>query len=208
MKGKIALILLGLILIGLLGLLFSNSNRLKCDGQVGSDPELYYQKNYWSNMSISGYSCKIGNYTLDQLNYDVMVLERKRERLIAAEREQCYLAGRDYDFKFDLIEDYGFSCEQIGYINDHFILSSESKDGGSIDGRYSGFLSSGRIEGQFYDWVNTENLATGKIIKQTSYHLDCEDSMRDTKVVNYYSESDFIMYYSDHCLKNNPEKNE
>ena len=181
-----------------------------CYGDIEGSPELYYLEHQMRVYSIN--DCQIGNRTQDKIN------------------KECYEEGKNINASFDLIEDYGFTCNQIEYINNHFILKSEQKDGGTIKGSSSGLFSSGHIEGKFYDWVNTDNLATGKLIKTAKYHLDCKDStlfwkfqyicdsglvfpgetsncgngrnrIKDTRKLTFYTESDFVMYYVDKCMK-------
>lgn len=180
-----------------------------CYGSIEGSPELYYLDH--QDWVYSNSQCQIGNSTEDKIN------------------KECYEKGENINASFDLIKDYGFTCNQIEYINNHFILKSERKDGGSIEGSTHGLFSSGHIEGKFYDWVNTENVATGKLIKTAKYHLDCKDStlfwksqyicdsglvfpdetsncgnghnrVKDTRKLTFYTESDFVMYYVDKCV--------
>lgn len=171
-----------------------------CYGQVEEDiEELYYFKHYKSNLSGSNaYNCKIGNHTIDKLRQE----EYNTARSLEAQRRECSLSGKDYNEIFDLIQDYNLSCERIKYINDHYVTSAEKRDGGYIKGVSSGFFSSGNVKGKFYSWVQTENLATGRLVKEVDSHLNC-NGIVDSKVFTYYTESDFIMYYVNNCVDQN-----
>lgn len=203
--------LITLLVSGCLYEQFDNSDfsQRSCYGDVEGSPELYYLE--YQDWVYDYSQCQTGNRTQDKIN------------------KECYEKGKNINTSFDLVSDYGFTCNQIKYINDHFILKAEQKDGGSIEGNTRGLFSSGYIEGKFYDWVNTENLATGKLIKTAKYHLDCKNStlywkvqyvcsngkvfpeetsscynghntIRDTKILTYYTESDFVMHYANNCI--------
>lgn len=162
-------------------------------------------------------------YTYEQYQpYNVQDRKDLYARL-NADREKdlaCYVNGSDVNIFYDLVGDYNLSCGKIEYLNDHFILGDSKRDGGSVSGSYSGFFSYGSVKGQFYDWVNVESVAIGKLPKEVSFHLNCVNStkrvtgissdyfdnyvkliVKDTKNISYYSESDFVMYYTDNCIE-------
>lgn len=188
---------------------FGFPEEVYCYGDVKGSSELYYLGHQDSVYSYA--DCKKGNRTLDRIN------------------QLCYYNGSDHQDSFDLIEDYGFSCKQIEYINDHFVQEIEKKGSGEINGELNSFFSYGYINGKSYQWINKENLATGNLIKNAKYHLDCKNStlfwkiqyicndgkvfpsetsqciggrnkIKDTKELEYYSKEDFIMYYVDRCI--------
>jgi hypothetical protein len=223
----------GLITIILIIALFWGGNPIStCEGDLrGTD--LYEYEDYGRCSNWSGSfcipECKVGNHTLDAINKKAREEATAKEQKEQEERKACYDAGKDYNLTFDLIEDYNLSCAKIQYLNDHFLLSAEQKDGGYIDGSSYGLFSSGHIEGKFYDWVNTEVVATGKLVKEMKFHLDCKnstmfwrsvlrcsdgkifpdeinycengvDATNTTKII-YYTEADFVVYYTDRCIR-------
>jgi len=144
--------------------------------------------------------------------------------------KDCYNNGTDLSVYFDLIEDYNLSCDRIGYINDHLIKNHEKMDAGHLKGSYLGFLSDRHVRGQYYQWVTNENLATGRLVKNLTYHLDCNnethhwytgtvcvsgkknpmetpsclvksEGKQDTRRYKYYDEKDFVLYYVERCLE-------
>lgn len=192
---------------------------------------------YPSNLTGTRARCEwvIGNHTENEVK-KLAQLDAEKERIDAEkERKACYEKGKNYNLSFDLIEDYGLSCEQINYYNDHLILGSQQKDGGSIEVKYNGFFSSRSTKVQLYDWINVEYLATGRLVKNTQYHEDCRGEtlywqfqticndgkvfpdevsscyggyfgQKETKIINYYTESDFVFYYVNNCLEGSPKE--
>jgi hypothetical protein len=134
---------------------------------------------------------------IDRLYWEKIHKENEeRERI----RIECYNNGSDYNFSFDIIKDYGLSCNKLKYINDHFIDKSRQVDGGYIEGSYSGLFSYGHIEGQLYQYVTEQTLATGQLVQSTKYHLNCNNEESD-RLTDFYTESEFIMYYVERCLQ-------
>lgn len=200
MKKILLAILLMVFLVGC-------GNRFVCDGVAKANPELGYFKAYTSNIS-SHYNCEIRNITKMQLDKEAAEIKAENMRQLRLEWIECYDKGESHNYTFDLKEHYGYSCEQLEYINNHFILGAEQKDGGNLEGSFSDFLSSGHIKGEFFDWVNVENLATGQLIKEVSYQINCDnitlhpvDKFLGGKEISYYNEADFVMYYTENCLK-------
>ena len=138
----------------------------------------------------------------------------KKDKIIA-----CYDAGEDIVIGFDLKEDYNLTCEKLKYVNDHFLITAEKRDGGSISSSsYSSGLfhsNSHTFRANIIAWVGTSAAPTGELPKELSYHLDCENTTfkysfdegrlrlesKDTTKLKYYSESDLIMYYTDNCVE-------
>lgn len=219
-------LIIGISIISVL--LYKSYIYSNCEGEAKGNPELYYYKYYDSNWSGTTYSCKIGNKTLDEINREKAAIERKAKNKRRQEIWDCYDAGEDHRDVYNLFEDYNYTCKKLKYINDHFILGSEQKDGGYLKGSYrnSGLFShgSGSIEGEFYDWVNTEISATGMLPEIITYHLDCNNGTLDkvvrtdysyynghkynqreyrldTKKIDYYTESELVMYYVNNCIE-------
>lgn len=225
-----AVCLIILILIGIF-IIYPLVKGLNCGGTPDKDnPELYYYKAYASNASNDmRYRCRVGNHTENQLIEQARQEQQKINEMKQAERKACYDKGQDYNVTLDLRGDYGFTCEQIEYVNDHFILGSERKSAGDVEIRHRTFFTSHTTKVKLYDWVNTEYLATGKLTKNAVYHRDCDGNtlywkpqticdngkifpdevsycggaqtkVRDTMQKTFYTEADFIMYYVDNCI--------
>jgi len=160
-----------LIIVIIFGFIIS-PNRIKCEGEA-THPDLYYFKEYKSNLSNSRYNCVIRSHFADRLAAEKKRRQQQQFDMLQQQRKECYEQGQFYNLSFDLRADYNFTCEEIDYINSHLIIRSERKDGGSIKAEYRGFLSSHTVDTKLYDWVNTHNLATGKLIKTAYFHLDC-----------------------------------
>ena len=186
------------------------------------DKDKYCAKIYDSNLTNSLYHYEIRSYIQDKINQDEQNRIRKEQIENTRKLEDCFNDGQWYNQSFDIIKDYGLNCDKLRYINDHLIDKSRQVDGGYIDGSYSGFLSYGHIEGHIYQYVTEGVLATGQLPKNISYHIDCQnsslglphpdfnhwtyqsqpDQVRDeTKLINYYTESEFVMYYVNRCIK-------
>ncbi len=205
MNKKILIIGFLLMLLFLVGC----SNKLTCKGDVKGSDDLYYQKIHLSNISSdNSYYCKTRSRAQDNF----LAEQQKQENILQSIRKECYLAGKDYNKTFDLIVHYNLSCEKIAYINDHLLMSSNKRDAGNIKGEVNRFFSNGKLEGNFYQWVYDENLATGELVKNVAYHLDCNNTtshwkkdiqtskLRDTTVFEYYNEKDFVIYYTNNCI--------
>ena len=140
---------------------------------------------------------------IDSDNAEIQRIERekryKEEEIVRQKAQECYDAGNDYEINISIFEDYDLNCDKIAYINDHLIDSTRQEDGGYISGRYSGFLSSGSVKGEFKEYVTEGVLATGQLAKQLSYHLDCNGKQHNMNI-KYYTESEFVMAYVDRCI--------
>ena len=129
--------------------------------------------------------------------------ERYRENQKFNERRaECQKSGVHYNETFDIFEDYTYNCDKLEYINNHFIQKNDKKDVGYIRGSFSqgGLFSSGggSIEGKFYQYVSSEILATGQLMRHISY-CDLNDELFDVKT-DYYDTGEFVMYYVDNCI--------
>lgn len=181
-----------------------------CEGKYWFSNTKIYRGTYITN-------CEIIDLTEEekQIKFNEGIRKQLQEKI--NEDKICFDKGKFYNESFDLKKDYGLTCEKIKYLNDHFVLGSEQKDGGYVRGSYSGFVSHGYVEGRLYDWVATENVATGLLVKEMSFHLNCnnettrwvwdhdywyEDGIKqiDTKKIIYYTEADFVMYYINNCV--------
>jgi hypothetical protein len=213
--------------------LFSGCARINCEGSVDGSDDLYYYKHYTSNVSYGGqaraFECRTGSKLQDNIKTQQRQDSAKAASEALQQRRDCYEAGQYHNHTFDLMNDYDFSCDQIEYMNDHFILELEQKNAGSIKGSSSSFFGYGKLEGQFFQWINAEHLAVGQLPKQISYHLNCDNTttfwrvqklctngkifpdevssctlakegLLDTTRVQYYTKSDFIMYYTNKCI--------
>lgn len=155
----------------------------------------YCQINYYSNFSGSGSYYELRSHKADFLaEQERQVIEKERKENEIKEK-QCYDNGYDYHRDLDIIKDYGLSCQKIAYINDHLI--DEKVNGGYIKGSYSGFFSSGHIEGNFD--IMKDSLATGQLVQNISYHVNCRNETTNEEI-DYYDESEFVLYYVDRCL--------
>lgn len=162
-------------------------------------------------------TCDGNNITRDYIIYgciDEFVLRShsqdkiEQERMMKAQEEflrqqkekaACYNSGKDYDYNFTIFGNYNLSCAKIAYLNDHYVDEVKQLNGGYIKGSYSGFVSHGGIEGHLYQYVVVGNLATGKLMKHISYHLDC-NNQTSNKVEEYFTKEEFVMTYVDKCI--------
>ena len=193
---------------------------------IGEDK--YCMKIDETNIVGGKYHFEIRTHSQDKIDEDNRIKKVKEREIKQSQSQECYDKGQDFNYSFDIIKDYGFNCQKLAYINDHFIDKTRQVDGGYIDGSYSGFFSYGHIEGRLYQYVTEGVLATGQLVKSISYHLDCENSTLnpivlihncygygygrldgncnyvesriETKVINYYTESEFVMYYVNKCI--------
>ncbi len=176
-----------------------------CKIKTKSNPELYCSQNWecypkYSNVTNDCYQkWFIGNHTEDEIKKINHENLQKQKAEAEAKRVECYNNGEDFSASFDIKKDYGLSCSQIGYINNHLIDNYAQVDGGYTRGSYSGFLSSGHSEGKFYDYINERIVATGQLVQNISYHTDCEGN-KHNEIIDYYSEEEFVMYYVQECL--------
>lgn len=201
---------------------------VNCDKEF-KNTELYMYKHYTSNIS-NNYVCKIGNRTEDKINAELKEKEQIEYNRIKKLNVDCYRNGSNYNYNFDLIKDYEFTCKQIEYINNHFIRIAEEHDGGTAtkEFRSSTFFTSAsdKVTIKLKDWVGVDKLPTDMLLKNISYHLDCKNSTleanprhdvqlcgvgcttwnpdsykrHDTTKIIYYTESDFVMYYVNNCI--------
>jgi predicted small secreted protein len=150
--------------------------------------------------SDSDYKWVIKSHKQDAIDSENYRISQEKIRLENEIRQKCYDDGKDYNFSFDIKKDYNFSCKKIEYINDHFIDKTRQMDGGYISGYFSGLLSYGYIQGQLYEYVTERILATGQLVQNISYHLDC-NNVKSNEQIDYYTESKFVMYYVEECIK-------
>ena len=182
-----------------------------CEGEAGS-PELYYYKASYNSDSLffPNWNCGIGNHTQDKIAEQKRTIKAEEKAVVRLEKKQCYDEGSFHNFSFDLLKDYNFSCEVIDYYNSHLILGSERHEAGKIYGNVEGLFVYGTIKGQLYSWVNNEYLATGQVVKNISYHIDCNNKTvswngKETKKIIFYSEKDFVNYYVNNCIRGKKE---
>ena len=190
---------------------------------------VYSDSPLFANQRIEYY---VRSHAQDKIDADAAEVKRIADEKAETERKdkikECYYAGQYYNYTMDIIDDYGYTCPKLSYINDHFIDSTRQVDGGYIEGSSYGLFSYGHIKGQLYAYVTEGVLATGQLIEHIEYNLDCENSTLgpeesncyysiyytydgsynpqmscfrpETKQVDYYTESEFVMYYVDHCI--------
>ena len=224
MKQSILLVIFCLAITLLLTGCWYDSPKANCEKSIKNNPDLYCYNRWYGVMNNGddwddGWA--VGSHTTDSVNAEA-------ERARAQARKECYDSGKDYAYSFDIMRDYNLTCSKIAYINDHLIDQTRQVDGGYISGYYSGFFSGGYVEGHLYQYVTEGILATGQLVENISYHIDCHNSTEplegqcngggrcssnggpwhcceggpmDTVITNYYSESDFVMYYVNKCVK-------
>lgn len=171
-----------------------------CKIQTWGKSELYCMKTYRTNFTNEFPHWEIRNRTQDTIDMQAAEAAYLRAKQEEIRQQACYAQGYDVSYVFDVLENYNLSCQKIAYINDHLITHPEQHDGGYIEGSYSGLISSGHLRGNLYSWVNQEVLATGQLVQNVSYHVDCEGKETE-KIVDYYTENEFVMYYVDHCIQ-------
>lgn len=163
----------------------------------------FSQDKYCYGYYSSNYTNELKSYVLRSHKQDIIDELNKRLtdlRLIEMEKMdlECYNKGYDYNLSFDIQRDYNLSCVKLDYLNDHLIDNIKEGGGGYISGRYSGFLSHGSIDGRFN--IVQKSLAVGKLVKSMSGHVDCNNQTSNNQI-DYYDESEFVIYYTERCLQ-------
>ncbi len=175
-------------------------NPTTCNIRAKFDDDLYCVLVPTSNFSYANdKEWREGSHEQDRLNkiaYDKRIAEKQEKQRIAKE---CYDAGYLVNESFT-IRDYGLNCKKIDYLNDHLQDNFERRDGGYVSSSYSGFFSRRSTKTQLYEYVNDRVLATGKLIENINYHLDCEE-VKHREQINYFAEEEFVMFYVDNCIK-------
>lgn len=175
---------------------------------IGDDKYCKKVYNYYSNLSNDySISWEVKSKSQDLINEENRRIAQEKTKEQQKIKQECYDNGEDYNISLDIINDYGYNCKKIEYINDHFIDKTRQVDGGYIEGSSSGFVlgytigfNSGYTSGKFYDYVTERVLATGQLVENTQFHIDCNGEKSNEKI-NYYTESEFVMYYVDNCIK-------
>lgn len=183
---------------------------------------------YYENVSGYYYGTEwvIRSHKQDKIDEENRLAHLKEIDEFNKNADECFNSGQWFNQSFDIMKDYNLTCIKLQYINDHLIDKSRQMDGGYISGSYSGFLSYGQIEGKMYDYATEGVLATGQLPERIIYHIDCQNStltkdyyqdsrwyagdsnyvgMRDLsrsdiKEIDYYTESEFVMYYVNNCI--------
>lgn len=191
---------------------FSYAQGWGCHIQSVSKDKYCIDESNWRG----SHSWKVRSHEKDRINSE----KAAEEKIVWDERYEkkisCYNKGYDYNESFDIFEDYNLTCSKVAYINDHLMDNFEKVDGGYIKGSYSGFLSSGYVEGKSYDYINDRVIATGKLIEKIEYHVDCENLTKkwtlqhgwpgkkfvseDTTKIDYFTEEEFVMTYVNRCI--------
>lgn len=166
---------------------------------------------------VGDHDWKVRSHEEDRINSEKRAEEKRKIDEEQQKKIACYASGYDYNESFDIFDDYNLTCKKIAYLNDHLMDNFEKKDGGYIRGSYSGFLSHGSVEGKSYEYINERIVATGKLIENIKYHVDCENSTnkyilthdyhrgtyfqpQDTTKIDYFTEEEFVMTYVDRCI--------
>lgn len=200
-------LILGGIGVLIMCLFLGYMNGWGCKTKALFDKDIYCYQISYDNRTNALLEWVQGSHKQDQINAEnqARIVEEARRQQEAAAK--CYKEGKDYNYSFDIIENYNLSCIKVAYINDHFIDKTRQVDGGYISGGSSGIfvglfgvgVSSGHVEGHLYQYVTERVLATGTLVQNIQYHLDCNE-VKSKEVIDYYTESEFVMYYVDKCL--------
>ncbi len=178
---------------------WATGNEMSCKISSLKSSELYCLQIPTSNMSNGGYHWEQFNKTEQKIARDNYVRKQEELRKEKEAEQICYNQGYDFEMSFDIMEDYGLSCPKLKYVNDHFIDNFEKKNVGYIRGSYSGFLSHGSLDGEFYQYINNKIMATGNLVENISYHVDCEGTKHNEQI-DYYDTGEFVMYYVEECI--------
>ncbi len=144
-------------------------------------------------------SWEVRSHEQDRLNnlarQEAIELEKQKQE----EFQRCYDSGYFVNESFTFI-DYGLTCKRIDYLNNHLMDNFEKMDAGSISGRYSGFFSSGSISGSSYQYVDERVVATGQLIENINYQVDCNGNKHNEQI-DFLTEEEFVMYYVMECVE-------
>ncbi len=192
-----------------------------CNKQIKGSSELYCYPQVLYGCNTTGWGCltiieyQVRNKTQERLDNERVELEKANQAKKEAQDRLCYVQGYNVNKSLDIMKDYNLSCAKLGYINDHFIDKVTKEDGGYIHGKSSGSVfgfgvgssfgfvsgsSHGEINGQMYQYVATHVLATGQLARQVQFHVNCQENVSDINI-DYYNEADFVMYYTNRCIK-------
>lgn len=195
----IGIIFFGIIFLIILFCILDSAYGISCKAKAMFNNDSYcaevWEYEFWGD----GWVWKIKSHSAD----DQAIIDRAEQARIDKENaeatKRCYDAGHFINETFE-IGDYGFNCAKIDYINDHLMDNFKQMDGGYISGRLSGLFSSGSVDGQMYAYVNDRVVATGKLVQNINYHLDCED-VKHNEQIDYFTEEEFVMYYVEECIE-------
>ncbi len=190
--GIIAFIILIAFLLSLVGI------ESTCNIKEKFNDDLYCIKHYRNNLSNSFDGWVERSHEADR----IYLLEQEEKRKIQAEKDKeiqkCYDEGYLVNETFT-IKDYGLSCRKVDYLNDHLMDSFEKKDGGYVSSSYRGFFSSRSTKTQIYQYINDRVMATGQLIENINYHIDCK-GIKHNENIDYFTEEEFVMYYVERCI--------
>ncbi len=159
------------------------------------DSDKYWVKTYASNISSSHNGFELRSYSQDKINDEKVKKEYNKRIEEERLKQECYNNGKDYNFYFEIKEDYGYNCNKLKYINDHLIDSTKKLKSGEYT--YRGFFSSG--SGTQYQYVTERISASPDMIRSIKYHIDCNGNKLNEEI-KYYTEGDAVMYYVDNCI--------
>ncbi len=175
-----------------------------CKTQALFNSDSYCYQNYdyngrMSNVSNGDYDWEIRSHKQNEIDKLNRREANRKKQLELDKQKQCYDEGYLINESFNISE-YGLNCKKIAYLNDHLMDNFKKKDSGYISGSYSGLLSRGYVNGKMYQYINDRVLATGMLVQNINYHVDCEDKKHNEKI-DYYTEEEFVMYYVEECIK-------
>ena len=191
--GIIAFIILIAFLLSIIGI------ESKCHIKEKFNNDLYCTKSYRTNLTNSFNGWVERSHEADRL-YEIKRQERlEEEREEQKKIQECYNAGYLVNESFT-IKDYGLNCRKIDYLNDHLMDDFQKKDGGYISVSRNVFFTNTRTEAKMFQYNNERILATGHIIENFNYHVDCEGKKHKEKI-DYFTEEEFVMYYVGECIQ-------
>jgi hypothetical protein len=147
------------------------------------------------------------NYCYNGPNSLEWKIHNRTAETLAAQKQQLQRQLVYEKEKQRLADDYGYTCAQLAYINDHLVDAVTQKDGGYIEsssssynsGIFSSSRSSHRLNVHLKQYVVTRVSATGMLLENWSYHTNCRDEKVDV-IEDFYTEAEFVMYYVDNCV--------
>ena len=153
-------------------------NTTACDMRSWFDSDKY---SYNAENRSDWFSCGIGSLEKDNERRERNAEQKAKNHQAYLIRKACFDSGQNVTIENqDLREDYGFSCEQIAYINDHLIHGTEKVDAGKTTttsvSRGLFHYTRTTTASQHYAWIDKYNLATGALLKNATFHLDCQNS--------------------------------
>lgn len=170
------------------------------EGVFSKDKYCYHIPSYSNTTYGSNYNgWDLRSHEQDRINAQINKQRLETEKIMREEFKICYDAGSLINESFT-IKDYDLNCEKIDYLNDHLMDNFEKRNAGYISVSYDGFFTSRSTKSELYQYVNDRILATGQLIENINYWVDCNENKHHENI-DHFTEEEFVMYYVEECIE-------